>query len=304
MSTILDALKKVESERPQSTREQLLHVDEPETARRRPLSLGVIVGCATLGFATGIGLALWRNAPPVDVPPPLQPAPAPVNEVPPPPLVPPDVRVAAAPPVADAIEKPAEPPPAGVPAGDAATLENDAVADAPPARPSLGTAATDVAVPAPPASIAATAEDSALEPSPFARGAGQGAPDARAARAPSAPEPVEPLALAPREMDDTIPAEEPPTAEAASEEQPAPTAAPEPALDTGRSPPGAPKVLLSFLQWSEDPRRRFAFVSIDGAPSQRIREGETAGGMTVAQITPTGVQFDREGKRFTIRTRH
>jgi len=36
----------------------------------------------------------------------------------------------------------------------------------------------------------------------------------------------------------------------------------------------------------------------------RVREGDTASGMTVAEITPTGVQFKREGQLFMIRPRH
>jgi hypothetical protein len=63
-------------------------------------------------------------------------------------------------------------------------------------------------------------------------------------------------------------------------------------------------VALSFLQWSADPAKRFAFVSIDGAPSQRVHEGEVAAGLTVAAIMPSGVQFKREGTTFVIRPRH
>jgi hypothetical protein len=96
---------------------------------------------------------------------------------------------------------------------------------------------------------------------------------------------------------------EPPPADVPAAE-PEPPPAPEAAIDTGRSPPGLPRVALTFLQWSADPSRRFAFVSIDGAPSQRVREGDTAGGMTVAEITPVGIQFRQEGKVFTIRPRH
>jgi hypothetical protein len=88
------------------------------------------------------------------------------------------------------------------------------------------------------------------------------------------------------------------------EAEPEPEAPAETLFDTGRSPPGAPKVALSFLQWSNDPARRFAFISIDGAPTQRVHEGEVAAGLTVAAITPTGVQFKREGTTFVIRPRH
>ena len=83
-----------------------------------------------------------------------------------------------------------------------------------------------------------------------------------------------------------------------------PEAPPEALVDTGRSPPGAPKVALSFLQWSADPAKRFAFISVDGGAAQRVREGEVTSGMTVAAITPTGIQFKREGTTFVIRPRH
>jgi hypothetical protein len=88
------------------------------------------------------------------------------------------------------------------------------------------------------------------------------------------------------------------------EPEPEPETPAETLVDTGRSPPGAPKVALSFLQWSAEPARRFAFISIDGAPTQRVHEGEIAAGLTVAAITPTGVQFKREGTIFVIRPRH
>jgi len=96
----------------------------------------------------------------------------------------------------------------------------------------------------------------------------------------------------------------PPVSQSSIAAEPEPPPAPPTVTDTGRSPPGAPRVALSFLQWSPDPTRRFALISIDGAPSQRVREGDTAAGLTVAQITPTGVQFKREGNLFTIRPRY
>jgi len=102
------------------------------------------------------------------------------------------------------------------------------------------------------------------------------------------------------------PASEPTLEEAGQPSEPEPerdTPA-ETIIDTGRSPPNNPKVTLSFLQWSADPARRFAFISVDGAPSQRIREGEVAGGLTVAAITKTGVQFKRDNTSFMIRPRH
>jgi hypothetical protein len=160
-------------------------------------------------------------------------------------------------------------------------------------------------------------ETSALEPSPFTppREAGRGgappneptnaAPPIVARHGAPANEgaATDLAALAPAAP--PVPEEEPSIEDAPeSKSEPEPEAPAETLVDTGRSPPGAPKVALSFLQWSVDPARRFAFVSIDGQPSQRVREGEVAAGLTVAAITKTGVQFKREGTTFTIRPRH
>jgi hypothetical protein len=128
-------------------------------------------------------------------------------------------------------------------------------------------------------------------------------PVAAAPSAPAAPPPNAVAALAPPPP--VISAPRPQAApEAAPEPEAPPAAPPTNVIDTGRSPTGAPRVSLTFLQWSSDPDRRFAFVSIDGAPSVRVREGDTASGMSVSQITPTGVQFQREGQSFIIRPRH
>ena len=355
MSTILDALKKVEGERPQSPHEQPLHIPDPSTSRRRPLSIGTIVACAALGFAAGIGLALWRNAPPLPIDEFAEPttttsdaapeqalmASAPAQAV----TAPAPAALAPGPAAAPAVAEPTPPGPAPVvaepaPAIAAAAPAVPAAEPAPSAAPATGVepvaavlaASRDRGTAGGPPNQAAVAQqpapgvgpaprpgvpasgamvaDSALEPSPFTlprpgAPAPAPAPEALVARAPIAPRAV-PAAPppadampAPDAMAAPVPAPQNPIA---TEPEPAP--APATVIDTGRSPPGAPRVALSFLQWSPDPARRFAFVSVDGAPSQRIREGDTPGGLTVAQITPTGVQFKRDGNLFTIRPRH
>jgi len=159
-------------------------------------------------------------------------------------------------------------------------------------------------------------EGTAIEPSPFAapRNAARDvapAPAAPAVRMPPGSQPAEiKTNRAQRDLAAVAPAEPaiidsaPLEPEAEAEPEPEPETPAETLVDTGRSPPGAPKVALSFLQWSADPARRFAFISIDGQPSQRVREGESAAGMTIAAITPNGVQFKREGTSFVIRPRH
>jgi hypothetical protein len=307
VSTILDALKKVERDR-ESPRDELLDSEIPEAPGRHGISTRVIIACASIGFAAGIALALWRDTAPLQQPPAPEPVAPPAIEVPPPPAVVKARPKAPVPrPQAPAAMAKAAPPAQAPPAGRAAS---SGTASAAPAQPATG----------------APVVVGSVEPSPFTpeREARQAAPpperhggshDNRRARTAARPEPAQPdnavAALAPPRpaVPPVVPApqavEAPPVVPApaapaeAEPEQPPPVV-----IDTGRSPPGAPRVSLTFLQWSADPDRRFAFVSIDGAPSQRVREGDMASGMTVAQITPTGVQFRREGQLFMIRPRH
>ena len=323
MSTILDALRKVERDR-EVPRDELLDVELPPPRARRGISTRVILACASIGFAAGIGLALWRDTAPLEQTPPAAPAALPVVNVPPPPQARPrhEAKVAAAP-ETDAA-------PAKVPTESAVAAEPAVIANAAPA-----------AVP-PPAVESGTHDGTALEPSPFAaaQGTGAGAAPAPNALPPSGPvrghkapgrpmnraavplAPAPPAAAVPLAPAPPAPAPPPPNAVAALAPPPPVISAPRPqavpegapeapsaappttVIDTGRSPSGAPRVALTFLQWSADPDRRFAFVSIDGAPSVRVREGDTASGMSVSQIMPTGVQFQREGQSFIIRPRH
>lgn len=370
MSTILDALKKVERDREAPPHEEPSNEMAAAAPPRRGIPTRVIIACASIGFAAGIALALWRDTAPLQQPPAPEPITAPVIDVPAPPAVaqavPRDQRAAAgaAAPHAGAEQAAAAPaaaaapgpPPAGAaapvevasadtppavppavanppaPIHPAAVANPPDVPSAPPANPAVPSNATGAVAPPPPATgapaTAGTADhlDSTLEPSPFvgdhplpapppvaganghgSRGArraasGAGGPN-EPAKKPAAPAPVVALAppppLAPA-LAPPPPAPEPPPAPAEGETGQPPTMV----IDTGRSPPGTPRVSLTFLQWSADPERRFAFVSIDGAPAQRVREGDTTSGMTVAQITPTGVQFRRESQLFMIRPRH
>lgn len=331
MSTILDALKKVERDR-ESPRDELLDVEVGEPPRRG-ISTRVIVACASVGFAAGIGLALWRDTAPLQQASAPEPGAPPVIEVPPAPARP-KPRVAT--------PAPAAPEQAGtnapgvvVPAPESApAAATNPPAAAPAAPPAVAAPAAPPPAVAPPIVVgAADSRGSALEPSPFtapregappapvpdARGnrrRGAAAANARAAaqaagpKVPLAPQPLSAppggqlAAIAPPQ------AVAPPAEPAPPPVVPAPPAEAEPpspppvVIDTGRSPPGSPRVALTFLQWSSDPDRRFAFISIDGAPAQRVREGDSTSGMTVSQITPTGVQFKREGQVFMIRPRH
>jgi hypothetical protein len=287
VSTILDALKKVERER-KSPREQLLAVPEPEPRRRR-VSTAMIAACAALGFAVGAGFALWRSRSPVEVA------------------------------VAPEATSPEEAPAAELPAGG--QERGSAGDEVEVARPEAMPPIEEPTGPggAEPEMLAGITggSDRAREPSPFA------APRAAQAEAPRGPaqavpaRPASEPAPVPEEesgaMDGieesgdlaAIPRAEPAESELVprQHDELSPEGE-EPIIDTGRSPPGAPKVALSFLQWSADPARRFAFISVDGAPSQRVREGDATGSLTVTQIMPGAVQLRHAGTLFTIRPRH
>ena len=320
MSTILDALRKVEREREPGADAALEGATvSPEARRRRPFPLVAVAICAVIGFSAGALLSWWNPGK----------APVEVASLPAPP--PPAIDVPRVPAGAQAKAPAAKS--AEVAESEAGAMKGDVAASIPvvaaspvdSARHAAATAPSPAAaVPAPDGEpkaptegsetvVAAIEQGSALEPSPFAPVRGTGREGAgTAAKKPSEP-PAPAVKAAEPDLDELAAvappaAQAPPAADAEAELEPSaepePEASPETIFDTGRSPPGAPKVALSFLQWSSDPARRFAFVSIDGAPSQRVHEGEVASGLTVAAITPTGVQFKREGTIFVIRPRH
>jgi hypothetical protein len=294
MSTILDALKKVERER-ESPGDRLRHEPEHTPKRARRVSTITIVVCAILGFGAGAGIALWRSSAPVG------------DETP---------AVASAPPAdAEVAMVAADPVPRSGPAvrsKPAGRLDGN-TRPAPPTAASAGApgAVADSALEPspfepPPAEVAAVAAvPAARAEAPAGKVPATAAPDAVAALPRPAPRP---LKIAPDADDANEPAgEELPLddeSEIDHESEDADPPAEATLIDTGRSPPGAPRVTLSFLQWSADPARRFAFISVDGGPSQRVREGDAAGAVSVAGITPDGVRLRHADTLFIIRPRH
>ncbi len=85
--------------------------------------------------------------------------------------------------------------------------------------------------------------------------------------------------------------------------QPIAQAAPVPADEGLRRPPSsAPQVRINILQWSNDPGRRFAYMSIDGNSAMtQVREGESYQGLTVTRIFPEQVEFAHQGSTFLLR---
>jgi hypothetical protein len=305
MSTILDALRKVERERDPS-QDRVLVSPSVVTEPARRLPMWVIAMGAIVGFGLG-GILSWRQ---VEVPP-LEVASLPA--VPPPPAIAvPRPPMAGAPAPSLAEPRKAEKSTEVAKVAPPASAPSDAVAVAVPPQPSTAPPVEDPKAAADRILAAIEKEDSVLEPSPFSVPRDDPAADASVpAQAARSSRPIPPPAVPagdPEQAMAAVEPAEPPLPDVAREALPEPEAEPEATpealVDTGRSPPGAPKVALSFLQWSADPAKRFAFISIDGAATQRVREGEVASGMTVAAITPSGIQFKREGTTFIIRPRH
>jgi hypothetical protein len=59
---------------------------------------------------------------------------------------------------------------------------------------------------------------------------------------------------------------------------------------------------LSFLQWSSDPERRIAFLRVNGGPLTMAHEGDTINGYTVVEIRQNAVELQSGETKMTLRT--
>ncbi len=277
MSSILDALEKLERVRPDGTPAGRSPSPQPPRRRRGPglLAGGIAVVAAALAFA------ILRSPGPEGTP--VQAA-SPVAEGTP------ETPIDPAGGVASPTEAPAPPP------------ADDTAAAAPPAPPSPSPA--EAAQPPPePAAIPSTPD---APPAPPAAAAQTPAPADGArpvlAAAPPIPPPTDtdarpwgkPVQPAPPVV------RVPPVPPLAAAPQPRELDAPPPVR---RAPAGAPKVQLSFLLFSGSAERRSVALSIDGSGLETLREGETSGGLEVVRILPDRVDLRWEGQPFTVRAR-
>ncbi len=67
--------------------------------------------------------------------------------------------------------------------------------------------------------------------------------------------------------------------------------------------PAPANSVISFLQWSPDSARRKAFVRVGGSPLTLVHEGDVIGGYIVVEIRPDAVAFRSDTTRFQIRVR-
>ena len=273
MSTILDALRKVEADnhaRSPDARARLLFSLSQSDLRlaRRPRAPWLIrVGFVLAGFAAGAGLMLWgplsrsveegKGTGAIEVDQGLKP------------LVRATEDTLPAPPVAPAERPPISPAVAVAPALSAA-IAPPARARSPDADQVFSAADTPVVHRSP-----------FVAPSPVRK---EVATAAKSARVPSPPAPEAqngPLyeVLAPSGA--TRVTESPPSASAN-------TAVP---ADTA----------LSFLQWSPEQDNRIAFIRVKGGPLTLAHEGDTVGGFTVVEIRPDAVELRSGETRLTLR---
>lgn len=180
------------------------------------------------------------------------------------------------------------PPREAAPAGGKAEAPAPA---APAAEPAVEVArAADAA----PVGVAQPAADAGAAPIGVSVSNAQGEAAEAEIRDPDAPEPQQaPSAEA-----------DPPTTVAALAPDPAPAAAPArgavpPVLR--RAPGGAPQVAINILQWSAEPARRFAFVSVDGGNMTQVREGDHIGGLTIKHIHQQMIEFGFNDSTFLLR---
>lgn len=311
MSTILDALRKIEEEnrtRNADARTRLLATPQRfdlRPPRRQRVSWLVSAGLIVGGIAVGAGLMGWGwyarlpSLPVVtttNVPVPhAQPTPAPVS-APAATPAPPEPTTSIAPSV--------EPSPAAVP-----TQEPTIIVVSPSPPP-----VTTVAL----ADVASTSVDPAnpVQRSPFVNTA---EPE-RIAPPPSAVEPR--ITTKPKPVRKLVPTPRVPVArETATEpavEEPIPTPLEEDDVAAGTpsapveegetedgaetSPPPTP-ASVSFLQWSPEPEKRMAFIKVGDKPTALAHEGDIVNGVTVVKIRQGAVELRSGKNRWTLKTR-
>ena len=273
MSSILDALEKLERTRPPTIEPVPVAVPPPRRTR-----VIVLVGSA-FGAGAVLALGLPRSRPSV------------TPQVVPPPVEAPEAKQ----PPAEPVEPVATPPAPAAPAQEAIPPKPEPVSAPPPpqAAPPPPQAAPPPPDAAAPAVATAPAADAPHAPAPEVLAAARPVP----APSPAGPRPWAQAAAPPPP---------PPPAEVTAP----PRAAPVPTYahlepPAVRKPPaGAPAVRLSFLLYSPAPGRRTVALAIENRGLETLHEGETSNdGVEVVRILPDRVELGWNGEHFTVRAR-
>lgn len=285
MSTILDALRKLEEERHSRTadaRSRLLlsplHQTRPLQRRRSSwkakANLLSVIGLIVAGFSAGAGFVFWRSYS-------GQAGPTVLGVIPSPS------------PLADARrDSPSTPLQS---ASETFSPEQDS--DSPPLT--IPTASLPLPSSPPEEQNTALASVSAVQRSPFATP--PPAPrEMTATQQEIAPTAKRAPALTPSAMDDK-------EQDGSLHEVLLPSGAtrtvksPTPPPTNAAAPTSSSGTALSFLQWSSDPQRRIAFLRVNGGPLTMAHEGDTVGGYTVVEIRQDAVELQSGETRMTLR---
>ena len=273
MSSILDALEKLERTRPPTMEPVPVVVPPPRRTR-----VIVLIGSA---FAAGAVLALGL----------LRSRPAVTPEVVPPALGAPEAKQ-------PAVEPVATPPAPAAPGQEAIPPKPEPVSAPPPPQPAAPPqpdAAAPPAATATPAVATAPAADAPHPPAPEVLAAARPVPP---------PSPAEPRPWAQPAAPPSPPPPPPPEIAAPPRGAPVPTYAHLEPPAVRRPPAGAPAVRLSFLLYSPAPGRRTVALAIENHGLETLHEGETSNdGVEVVRILPDRVELGWNGERFTVRAR-
>ncbi|MSQ48711.1 MAG: hypothetical protein EXR78_10080 [Deltaproteobacteria bacterium] len=298
MSTILDALRKIEEEnriRNADARTRLLRAPQQfalHPRRRQRISWLVSAGLIVGGIALGAGLMGWgwyaqSSALPVVttanvLAPHVQTTPAPVPPLAAlPPLPPEHVTPVATKDPAVIVISPSSAPEAAVDNDSTGTTHADKESSV-QRSPFVNTSEPE-RIPPPPSPVeprVATKVKPVKKPIPRVRVAQE-----------SAAQPSVDDAPAPLE-EDNVAAEVPPSASPEEEEK----------SGTETSSPPTP-ASVSFLQWSPEPEKRMAFIKVGDKPTALAHEGDVVNGVTVVKIRQGAVELRSGESRWTLKAR-
>lgn len=274
MSTILDALRKVEEDsraRSPNARARLLFAPARLYARlpqRRRASWLLSAGFVLVGFVAGTGLVLW-GIPPRSV-----------QEG--------EDTSRANPPEGMSLQSQWAQTPPGQPAPP--TQDSPAIAAVPAAPPSALDWQSPSESLAPPLDAPVEADwlaedSSAVQRSPFTNAAPVGPAVTPASKPTPSPAPAQ--THAGTVFGSSVPSVATPVLTPSA----APASSSSVSADTS----------LSFLQWSPEPEKRIAFIKVKGGPLTLVHEGDTVAGFTVEEIRRDAVDLRSGNTRLTLR---
>ncbi|MBI3247640.1 MAG: hypothetical protein HYZ50_14140 [Deltaproteobacteria bacterium] len=310
MSTILDALRKIEEERRSRTadvRSRLL-LSSPfkatlssqmsQAQRKTRLTLPFILGFTLVSFAAGASFMLWRSQ--SDAVAPEQSTAQLASTVPRPSSATFSKKLSST-------DKTSRTAVVSSPATPEPTLQRQKIPE--PSAPAL---VQEDLPPTPVIPLPASPPEATKQRAPTDGSAVQRSPFTAPPPPPKEPTPR------PRVMGGAVPVAPPPAESTAMREwrrrHQQPTQAHSSPPAQGLAPPDTKEIAtenlsapagttLSMLQWSSDPERRIAFLRVNGGPLTMAHEGDTIGGYKVVSIRQNGVELQSGESRVMLHAR-